>query len=155
MSQPGESAPTHDPHDLARFLAAQRTSFDRALAELKRGRKESHWMWYVFPQVAGLGHSPTAERYAIQSRAEAAAYLAHPVLGPRLRECAEAVLAVPDRSASQIFGYPDDLKLRSSATLFEAVSPPGSAFARLLDRFFQGERDQETLRRLGTAPEPA
>jgi uncharacterized protein (DUF1810 family) len=140
-----------DPFDLSRFVAAQETDYRRALAEVRGGRKRTHWMWYVFPQFAGLGVSPTAERYAIKSAAEARAYLAHPVLGPRLVECAEAVLGVEGRSAAEIFGPPDDLKLRSCATLFAAVSPPGSVFERVLEKYYGGERDPKTLRLLGDA----
>ena len=109
-----------DPHDLSRFVQAQAADYARALDEIRSGRKRSHWMWYIFPQFAGLGSSPTSRRYAIKSLAEAEAYLRHPVLGPRLRACAEAVLAVEGRSASEIFGTPDDMKLRSSATLLIA-----------------------------------
>lgn len=105
---------TKDPHDLARFLEAQRGSYDRALAEIASGRKQSHWMWYVLPQIAGLGFSATSRRYAIRSKAEAQAYLRHETLGKRLVECAEAALAVDGRPAREIFGTPDDLKLRSS-----------------------------------------
>ena len=141
-----------DPHDLNRFVQAQADDYDRALAEIRGGRKESHWMWYVFPQVAGLGVSATSRRFGIKSIAEAAAYLNHPVLGPRLVECAEAVLGVRGRSALEIFGSPDDLKLRSCATLFAVVSPPGSVFEQVLTKLFRGERDGSTLRLLGIAP---
>jgi uncharacterized protein (DUF1810 family) len=141
-----------DPHDLGRFVQAQADCYERALAEIRGGRKRSHWMWYIFPQFDGLGFSATSRRYAIKSVAEAEAYLAHPVLGPRLVECAEAVLGVRERSAHEIFGSPDDMKLRSSATLFARVSPPGSVFDRLLDACFRGERDGETLRLIGLAP---
>ena len=141
-----------DPHDLARFLRAQETDYAHALAEVEVGRKRTHWMWYVFPQLDGLGTSATAKRYAIKSLAEAEAYLAHPVLGPRLVACAEAALRVEGRTATEIFGSPDDAKLRSCATLFACVSPPGSAFARLLDKYFHGERDGHTLRLLGVDP---
>src|SRR4051812_39061972 len=110
------TGPGSDPYDLRRFVDAQTHDYARALAELRAGRKQSHWMWYVFPQYAGLGRSPTAQRYAIRSVAEAEAYLRHPVLGPRLIESAEAVLAIEGRSAHDILGSPDDLKLRSSAT---------------------------------------
>lgn len=152
MSHTSASAgPPHDPFDLERFLDAQEPDIDRALAELRTGRKVSHWMWYVFPQLAGLGTSPMAARYAIRSLAEADAYLRHPVLGPRLVTCAEALLAVPGRTATAILGTPDDLKLRSCATLFERVAPPGSVFTRILDRFFDGTRDDRTLRALGLA----
>jgi uncharacterized protein (DUF1810 family) len=128
---------------------AQRATYAAALAEVRGGRKESHWMWYVFPQLAGLGSSPKAREYAIRDVDEARAYLAHPVLGPRLTEIAETALAVPGRTAHAIFGPPDDLKLRSSATLFARVSPPGSPFHRLLDRFFDGEPDARTVALLG------
>lgn len=143
-----------DPPDLARFLEAQDGDYETALAEVRAGRKVTHWMWYVFPQVDGLGVSPTARRYAVRGRAEAAAYLRHPVLGPRLVACCEAALGVAGRSAHDIFGSPDDRKLRSSATLFAAVSPPGSVFHRVLDRFFGGEPDGQTLRLLGDPAAP-
>ena len=137
-----------DPYDLARFVDAQRDVHATALAELRAGRKRTHWMWFVFPQIEGLGSSWMAQRYAIASAAEAEAYLHHPVLGSRLVECAEALLAIEGRSAREILGPPDDLKLKSSATLFAAVSPPGSAFERVLDKYFAGERDEATLRRI-------
>lgn len=140
-----------DPHDLARFLTAQAADYPAALAELRAGRKESHWMWYVFPQLAGLGSSATARRYAVKSPAEARAYLDHPVLGPRLVESAEAVLAHAGRSALDILGPPDDLKLRSSATLFAHLLPPGSVFHRLLDAFFDGRPDDRTRALLAAA----
>ena len=134
-----------DQFNLHRFLEAQRGIYERALAEIRDGRKQSHWMWFIFPQYDGLGASAMTKRYAIKSTAEAEAYLRHPVLGPRLRECAEAALATSGRSASEVFGSPDDLKLRSCATLFAAVSPPGSVFERLLDKYFAGERDDRTV----------
>ena len=134
-----------DPHDLARFLAAQEGCHARALAEIRGGRKRSHWMWFVFPQIAGLGRSATARRYAIASLDEARAYLAHPVLGPRLVECASALLDVPGRTAHEILGSPDDLKLRSCATLFARVAPAGSVFEQVLDRYYAGEPDPGTL----------
>ncbi|MBO0698097.1 MAG: DUF1810 domain-containing protein [Zavarzinella sp.] len=140
-----------DPYDLNRFLEAQAGTYDRALVEIRSGRKRSHWMWYIFPQLDGLGISEMARRYAIKSLAEAEAYLKHPVLGPRLAECVEAVLGVDGRSAYDIFGSPDDLKLRSCATLFASVTPPGSVFDRLLDKYYEGERDEKTLRLLGKA----
>ena len=127
-----------DPHDLARFVEAQRDDYEQALAEIRGGRKRSHWMWYIFPQFDGLGFSSTSRRYAIKSVAEAEAYLRHPVLGPRLVECAEALLHLEGRSASEIFGSPDDMKLRSCATLFARVSPAGSVFERLLAEVFPG-----------------
>jgi uncharacterized protein (DUF1810 family) len=139
------------PEDLTRFVLAQEADYETALSEIRSGRKRSHWMWYIFPQYEGLGQSAMSLRYAIRSRAEADAYLMHPVLGPRLIECAEAVVSVEGRSAFEIFGNPDDMKLRSCATLFAYVSPPGSVFERLLDRYFRGERDAETLRLLGVA----
>jgi uncharacterized protein (DUF1810 family) len=142
-----------DPHDLARFVQAQEGDYGRALSEIRSGRKRSHWMWYVFPQYDGLGFSSTSRRYAIKSIEEAQAYLGHPVLGPRLVECAEAALGVEGRSAFEIFGSPDDMKLRSCATLFARVSPAGSAFHRLLDKYFQGHADDRTLRLLGIAPQ--
>lgn len=144
-----------DPHDLTRFVEAQEGVYEQALAEIRGGRKRSHWMWFVFPQIDGLGSSPMAKRYAFKSRAEAEAYLAHPVLGPKLVACAEAAAAVPGTaSALDVFGSPDDMKLRSSATLFASVSPAGSVFDRVLDRYFRGERDPATLRLLGTGADP-
>jgi uncharacterized protein (DUF1810 family) len=134
-----------DPFDLARFVEAQEEDYGRALAEIRGGRKQSHWMWYVFPQFEGLGLSAISKHYSIKSRAEAEAYLAHPILGPRLVECAQSAIEVQGRSALEIFGSPDDLKLRSSATLFALVSPSDSVFQRLLDKYFQGARDARTL----------
>jgi uncharacterized protein (DUF1810 family) len=134
-----------DPHDLARFLEAQGQDYDRAISELRRGRKQSHWMWYVFPQFQGLGISSTSQYYAIRSSAEAEAYLLHPVLGPRLIECCDALLGICGRSAREILG-PDDVKLRSCATLFAEVSPEGSVFHRILDKYFDGAKDAATLR---------
>jgi uncharacterized protein (DUF1810 family) len=140
-----------DPFDLQRFVNAQEQSFARAIAELRAGHKESHWMWYVFPQMRGLGRSPMAQRFGIASLAEARAYLAHLVLGPRLRQCAEAVMDIHGASAFDIFGSPDDLKLHSSATLFARASSPGSVFERLLEKYFDGEEDSATLRLLEQA----
>ena len=136
---------TEDDFHLERFVEAQARNYADALAELKRGRKSSHWMWYVFPQVAGLGFSPMAQTYAIGSLAEARAYLAHPVLGPRLRESVAAVLAVDRRSAHDIFGSPDDLKLRSSLTLFAQAAPQELLFRDALAKYFAGEPDPRTL----------
>lgn len=136
-----------DPFDLARFLTAQEAVYTTALRELKKGQKRTHWMWYIFPQAAGLGRSATTQKYAVTGLAEARAYLAHPLLGARLRECTDAVLAVEDRSASAIFGFPDDLKLHSSWTLFDAAAP-NSVFAQGLEQYFGGIRDAETLHRL-------
>lgn len=135
----------NDPYNLNRFLRAQKNDYERAMAEIRTGKKRSHWMWYIFPQFEGLGFSPTSQFYAIKSLAEAEAYLHHPVLGSRLIKCAEAALSVENRSVREIFGSPDDLKLNSCATLFERVSPTGSVFEKLLDEFFQGDRDRKTL----------
>jgi len=130
--------------DLARFTSAQEAVYDTALAEIRSGDKRSHWMWFIFPQIDGLGFSSTAKHYAIKSPEEAREYLSHPVLGTRLRECAETVLAVKSRSASEIFGYPDDLKLKSCMTLFESVAGQDSVFGQVLDRYYQGQRDTRT-----------
>ena len=138
-----------DPFNLDRFVRAQERVYAQALAEIRDGRKRTHWMWFVFPQIDGLGSSPMAREYAIRDLAEARAYLRHEVLGPRLVECGEAACALEGKSAREIFGTPDDLKLRSSATLFAAVSPSGSIFHRLLDRFFDGQRDLRTLALIG------
>jgi uncharacterized protein (DUF1810 family) len=140
-----------DPHDLARFVEAQAGDYETALAEIRAGRKRSHWMWYIFPQIDGLGFSSMARRYAIKSLDEARAYLDHPVLGPRLVEITEAALAVEGRSAHEIFGSPDDMKLRSCATLFARAASEGAVFNRLLDRFFDGKPDVRTLELLGEA----
>jgi uncharacterized protein (DUF1810 family) len=148
-SQPSDAP---DPHDLIRFVRAQEHDYERVLSEIRSGRKQTHWMWYVFPQLDGLGVSSRSRRYSIKSIAEAEAYLLHPVLGPRLVECAEAVVRVEGRSAREIFGSPDDLKLRSCATLFARVSPPGSVFERLLEKYFPGGPDDKTLRLLGVTP---
>jgi uncharacterized protein (DUF1810 family) len=136
-----EDRPSSAQADLERFVAAQSAgdTYGRALAELRAGRKVSHWMWFVFPQVAGLGHSAMAQRYAIASLAEARAYLAHPVLGPRLIECTEAVLGHADRTAEQIFGGIDAMKLRSSMTLFARADPSEVRFSSVLTRFFAGD----------------
>jgi uncharacterized protein (DUF1810 family) len=138
-----------DPFNLGRFISAQETFYFEALAELRDGQKRTHWMWFIFPQIDGLGYSSTARLYAIKSEAEARAYLNHPVLGKRLIECAETLLAVAGRSASEILGYPDDLKLRSCMTLFAHVSAPDSVFARVLDKYFGGLPDAKTLALLG------
>jgi uncharacterized protein (DUF1810 family) len=134
-----------DRFDLNRFVQAQEEVYPRALAELKLGRKRSHWMWFIFPQIAGLGHSSTAKFYAIKSKDEARAYLDHPLLGKRLKECAEALLKVEGKSATEILDYPDDLKLRSSMTLFGSASAADSVFTRVLDQYFESEPDQRTL----------
>ena len=134
--------------DLARFTSAQAGVYDQALAELKAGRKRGHWMWFIFPQIAGLGSSPTAQRYAITSLEEARAYLADPVLGPRLIDCASALLTVEGRTAEEILGYPDDLKLRSSMTLFGRAAPEIHVFREVLDRFYDGKPDPQTLNKV-------
>jgi uncharacterized protein (DUF1810 family) len=134
-----------DPHNLQRFIDAQERDYRSALAEIAAGRKRSHWMWYIFPQYDGLGFSSTSKHYAIKSPAEAAAYLEHPILGPRLRECVDALLAVTDRFAHEIFGPPDDMKLKSSMTLFAHVSLEGSMFEQVLDGYFGGQRDGKTI----------
>src|SRR5215471_18122638 len=128
-----------DPHNLQRFITAQAEDYQCALRELQAGQKESHWIWYIFPQVAGLGHSPTAQEYAIRSRDEATAYLAHPVLGTRLQQCCEALLQHQGTRIQDIMGFPDDLKLRSSMTLFATLSIPGSVFYKVLDAFYSGQ----------------
>ena len=140
--------PPDDPFRLRRFIDAQRPVYDAVVAELRDGRKRSHWMWFVFPQIAGLGRSEMSERFAISSLDEARAYLAHPVLGPRLRECATLVAAVEGRSIAEIFGAPDDRKFRSSMTLFARAAPQEPVFAECLRRYFAGEPDPETLDRL-------
>jgi uncharacterized protein (DUF1810 family) len=137
-----------DPFNLSRFIQAQAGLYPEVLAELRRGKKRTHWMWFIFPQIEGLGYSATSRRYAIKSLEEARRYLAHSVLGPRLRECAATVLALEGRSAAEIFGFPDDLKLKSSMTLFASVAGPGSVFGRVLDKYFQGEQDSRTLQLL-------
>lgn len=137
-----------DTIDLNRFITAQESIYDNVLTELTSGRKRTHWMWYIFPQIDGLGHSSTSKHYAIKSIAEARQYLNHPVLGTRLLECAEAVFAIEGRSISEIFAYPDNLKLKSSMTLFACVADQCSVFARILDKYFDGERDVLTLQTL-------
>ena len=139
-----------DRFDLERFVEAQAGVYDVALGELRAGRKRSHWMWFVFPQIAGLGSSPTARTYAIGSLEEARAYLAHPVLGKRLVECVEAVNAVSGRSAGDIFGYPDELKFRSCLTLFllAAAADAKAPFQLALDKYFAGQADAITLQKL-------
>jgi uncharacterized protein (DUF1810 family) len=143
---------TDDPFDLGRFVTAQAQVVGTALAELRAGRKRTHWMWFVFPQLRGLGTSPMADRYGIASLAEARAYLAHPVLGPRLRNCTEAVLAHAGRSLHDIFGSPDDMKFRSSMTLFAvAALEDDGVFERALDAFCEGRRCDATTAILGAS----
>ena len=141
---------TEDPYDLRRFVTAQDAggTYARATAELRAGRKSSHWMWFVFPQIAGLGYSPTARMYAIGSLAEARAYLAHPVLGARLAECAAILAGLRDRTAEQVFGEVDAMKLCSCVTLFMHAAPGEPVFRQVLDQYFGGVPDAETVRRL-------
>ena len=138
----------NDPYRLARYIDAQERIFDQACAELRAGAKRGHWMWFIFPQIEGLGASETARRFAISCRAEAEAYLRHPVLGPRLRECAELVIGVNGRSAREIFGHPDDLKFHSSITLFASVAEDGAVFEDALQKYFAGRRDRLTMERI-------
>lgn len=138
-----------DPHDLARFVEAQAGVYETVCSELRAGRKQSHWMWFVFPQLAGLGSSATARRFAIRSLEEARAYLAHPVLGPRLRACTALVNAVEGRDIGTIFGYPDDLKFHSSMTLFARAAPGSPEFRAALVRYFAGREDPLTCEILG------
>lgn len=134
-----------DPFDLVRFVSAQHSSYERALSEVSNGRKCSHWMWFIFPQLRGLGHSSTARLYGITGVDEARAYLAHDVLGPRLIAVCEAALSVDGRTALEIFGKPDDMKLRSCATLFAHVSNADSVFHKIIDKYFDGKPDVRTL----------
>jgi uncharacterized protein (DUF1810 family) len=136
---------TSDPHNLLRFVDAQAPVFEQVLAELRTGRKRTHWMWFIFPQIAGLGSSPMAQRYAISGRNEAEAYLQHSILGPRLTQCTLLVNEVANRTMDDIFGYPDDLKFRSSITLFAAVAPGEAVFRAALDKYFAGQPDSATL----------
>ena len=138
-----------DAFDLQRFVDAQGPVYAQALAELRAGRKQTHWMWFVFPQVAGLGLSPMAQRYAISGLDEARAYLAHPVLGPRLRECVAAVLAVEGRTAPEVFGHPDHMKFHSCLTLFAEAADDNADFRAALERYHDGAPDPATLQILG------
>ncbi|HTM01336.1 MAG TPA: DUF1810 domain-containing protein [Candidatus Omnitrophota bacterium] len=143
---------TDDPFELRRFVEAQQGVYETALAEIRGGRKETHWMWFVFPQLAGLGTSPISRRYAIRSAAEASAYLEHPVLGRRLRECAAAMNALPTSSAADVLGDVDAIKLRSSLTLFAHVPGAPAVFTEGLDKFFDGAPDPRTLQLLAGSP---
>ncbi|RYD35004.1 MAG: DUF1810 domain-containing protein [Verrucomicrobiaceae bacterium] len=134
-----------DSYHLQRFIDAQSRDYEAALGELRRGRKRTHWIWYIFPQVAGLGHSSMAQKYAIQSKREAIAYLEHGILGGRLHECAAALLAHQGTEIGEIMGSPDDLKLRSSMSLFASISAPGSVFHQVMDHFYGGGMDLKTL----------
>jgi len=153
MADANKTGSAGDPYNLNRFVDAQADDYERALAEIRGGEKQSHWMWYIFPQFDGLGFSSMSRRYSIKSIDEASAYLAHPVLGPRLTECAQAVLGVERRTAFEIFSSPDDMKLKSCATLFASVSPEGSVFHRLLEKYYRSDRDSKTLRLLEIASE--
>jgi uncharacterized protein (DUF1810 family) len=139
----------NDSHNLARFVSAQEPVFESALSELENGQKKSHWMWFIFPQIEGLGYSETSRYYSIKSIDEARQYLNHPILGPRLLKCAETVLAIGGRTASEIFGSPDDMKFKSSMTLFACVTVSDSLFARVIEKYFDGERDKKTEFLLG------
>ncbi len=147
MVETSKKLAPNDPFDLNRFISAQEKVYDRVLAELRKGKKRSHWMWFIFPQLAGLGHSKTTKYYAIKSPEEAIAYLNHPLLGSRLSECANTILAIEGKTASEIFGYPDDRKLKSSMTLFSNVST-APVFVRVLDKYFPGDRDDRTIQLL-------
>jgi len=138
----------HDAGELQRFIDAQRPLYDRVLCELRGGQKRTHWMWFVFPQIEGLGHSAMAQKYAIASREEAAAYLRHPLLGGRLEECTALVNAIANKSAREIFGQPDDLKFRSSMTLFAQVAKGHSLFKEAVEKYFDGRFDEATLTRI-------
>jgi uncharacterized protein (DUF1810 family) len=140
-----------DPFDLRRFVDAQDRVYDTVLAELRNGAKRSHWIWFVFPQLQGLGRSATASRYGISSLDEARAYLAHPVLGPRLRECTRLAALIEGRSVDEIFGWPDNLKVRSSMTLFARATDDNAEFRAVLDKFYNGEDDPATVELLSTA----
>ena len=137
-----------DPHNLHRFLSAQAPVIEHVRAELRAGQKRGHWMWFVFPQIAGLGRSETARRFAIASLDEARAYVAHEILGPRLRECAALVVAVEGRSVGEIFGTPDDLKFRSSMTLFARAATDNFVFKDALQKYFGGAEDRATVERI-------
>ena len=137
-----------DRFQLQRFVDAQQPIYEAVLSELRAGRKRSHWMWFIFPQISGLGHSSTAQMFAVSSLAEAAAYLAHPILGPRLRECAGLVAGIKGRSVDEIFDGPDDLKFHSSMTLFARAAPREPIFAACLEKYFGGQLDPRTLARL-------
>ena len=132
-------------NDLRRFLQAQQNIYPQVLKELQNGKKTSHWMWFIFPQIEGLGHSSTAKYYSIKSIIEAKEYVAHPVLGKRLLKCIDIILNINSKTADEIFGYPDNLKLRSSMTLFNFAAPEHKVFGDLLKKYFAGEEDQKTL----------
>ena len=137
---------SNDTFDLDRFISAQENVYETALGEIRNGRKQGHWMWFVFPQIVGLGRTEVSQLYSIKSRAEAVAYLEHAVLGARLREISEALLSVEDKSAIDIFGVPDNMKLRSSMTLFKSISTDNEVFLNVLDRYCAGQEDSQTFR---------
>jgi uncharacterized protein (DUF1810 family) len=141
-------AAANDPYDLQRFVKAQDPVYDEVLAELRNGCKTSHWMWFIFPQIRGLGHSHMAIKFGIGSREESEAYLTHPILGPRLKECSQLVTQVEGRSIHQILGSPDDMKFKSSMTLFATIAPHEHIFSEALEKYFGGELDRLTLERL-------
>ena len=141
-----------DVHNLGRFLNAQAGVYESAVAELSAGEKRSHWMWFIFPQIAGLGHSTMAQKYAIGSIAEARDFAEHPVLGPRLRQCTQLVLDIEGRGVEEIFGYPDDLKFRSSMTLFMTTASEPGIFKSAIDKYLAGKPDQRTLDILAQLP---
>lgn len=149
MSTPNNQTDAADPFCLNRFIDAQENVYQQVLAELEQGRKRTHWIWFIFPQIEGLGHSSMAGRYAIKSLDEARAYLRHPVLGARLTECTEKVIAIDGKSIATIFGYPDDMKFRSCMTLFSSIAGPESVFSAALEKYFHGEKDAMTLALLG------
>ena len=138
-----------DPHDLERFVKAQRGTYEQALGELRAGHKRTHWMWFIFPQIAGLGSSFRAQRYAIASLEEARTYLTHPLLGDRLRACTDAVNGVTGRTANAVFGSPDDMKFQSSMTLFGRADPSEARFREALARYYDGQEDVRTVEKLG------
>jgi uncharacterized protein (DUF1810 family) len=144
----GRVTTVNDPYDLQRFVNAQNPVFEQVCAELRAGQKEGHWMWFIFPQLRGLGHSPMATAFGISSRQEAEAYLQHPILGPRLTKCTRLVNLVEGRSIDQIFGYPDDLKFHSSMTLFASTTSENQIFMDALQKYFAGELDRLTIERL-------
>ncbi len=147
-----ESQSAADPYNLDRFVQAQEHNYEQAFAEISSGQKRTHWMWYIFPQFDGLAFSPTSKLYALKCIAEAKAYLEHPILGPRLLECAEAALGVEGRTAREIFGSPDDMKLHQARHCSRAQSPRDSVFERLLRKYYAGERDDRTIRLLEDEP---
>ncbi len=149
MTKASDITTNKDPYDLNRFISAQDKIYETVIKELINGKKHTHWMWYIFPQIDGLGKSATSKYYAIKSIEETRQYLNHPVLGKRLLECAEIVIYLEGKSISEIFGFPDDLKLKSSMTLFAYIANPGSIFARIIDKYFEGEKDVKTLDLLG------